>query len=103
MSRFNVILVGADRTDPAAVIGYDRPLRTFFLQGFEVETDDFEEPEVWLGTALEEFPTLENLVEEVRRRGFEIRALEQAAIITMLSEAGQKPEASLGERLGIVF
>ncbi len=36
MSRFNVILVGADRTDPAAVIGYDRLLRTFFLQGFEL-------------------------------------------------------------------
>jgi len=36
-------------------------LRTFFLQCFIAEDDDFEEPEIWLGTFLEEFPTLDRL------------------------------------------
>ncbi len=46
------------------VIGYYKPLRTFFLQGFYEEESVFDEPEIRLGTCLEEFPTLESIVEE---------------------------------------
>ena len=35
MSRYTITLLKGERTDGEAVIGYDPPLRTFFLQGFE--------------------------------------------------------------------
>lgn len=103
MSRFNIVLSGEDRTDTEAYIGYDRPLRSFFLQAFWIDSEDFDIPEIWLGTSLGEFPTLESLVEEAKGQGYKIRSLDNSAIVTMLSEAGHKPEPSLGERLGIVF
>ena len=62
MSRYTITLAKGERTDDEAVIGFDPPLRTFFLQGFETD-DDFATPEIWLGTLLEEFPTLESIIE----------------------------------------
>lgn len=103
MSRYYIKLHNNGRIDPEAAIGYDRPLRTFFLQGFIPLDSELDEPEIWLGTFLEEFPTLESLVEEARTRGFEIAGLKQADMIVMLAAAGQKHEPSLGERLGLIF
>jgi hypothetical protein len=103
MSRFDIELKRPEGTDKNAIIGYDKPLRTFFLQGFVAEDDDFDEPEIWLGAFLEEFPTLESLVEEARNKGCEIVGLKHAAIISMLEEAGQKAEPSIGERLGLII
>lgn len=34
MSRYSIELDNKGRTDNEAVIGYDKPLRTFFLHGF---------------------------------------------------------------------
>ncbi|MCO7728991.1 hypothetical protein NJB93_20740 [Brucella intermedia] len=103
MSRYYINLSNKGRTDECAVIGYDRPLRTFFLQGFISQDSDFDEPEIWLGTVLEEFPTLESLVEEARARGYEIGQLKRADIIAMLAEAGQRHEPTIWERLGLIF
>lgn len=104
MSRFYVNLLNAGRIDDGAVIGYDKPLRTFFLMGFyDAESDDDEEPEIWLGTCLEEFPTLESLIEEARTRGYEVRKVQADQIVTMLAEAGHKPELSIAEKLGLIF
>lgn len=58
-----------------------RPLRTFFLQGFFDKESDFDEPELWLGTCLEEFPTMESLIEEARSRGYEVRGLKPTDVI----------------------
>jgi len=102
MSRYCIELTNKGRTDKEAVIGYDKPLRTFFLHGFIPEDSDLEEPEVWLGAFLEEFTTLESLVEEDSRKGCEISGLKHAAIVSMLEEAGQKSDPSVGERLGLI-
>ncbi|WP_430442297.1 hypothetical protein [Shinella sp.] len=102
MSRYAVTLLKGERTDDKAVIGYDPPLRTFFLQGFETD-DDFGTPEIWLGTLLEEFPTLEGIVEEARRMGYELRDLDHADMIALLSEAGHVYEPSLAEKLGLIW
>ena len=101
MSRYAVTLLKGERTDDEAVIGFDPPLRTFFLQGFETD-DDFGTPEIWLGTLLEEFPTLEGIVEEARRMGYELRDLDHADMIAMLSEAGHVYQPSLAEKLGLI-
>jgi hypothetical protein len=103
MSRYYINLFNQGRTDAGAVIGYDPPLRTFFLQGFISEESDFEEPEIWLGTVLEEFPNLECLVEEARSRGYEIGQLKRDDVISMLAEAGHKHEPTIWERLGLII
>ncbi|MGJ7042273.1 hypothetical protein J2Y63_005555 [Shinella sp. BE166] len=51
MSRYTITLHKGERTDDESVIGFDPPLRTHFLQGFESD-DDFGTPEIWLGTLL---------------------------------------------------
>ncbi|GGG13881.1 hypothetical protein GCM10010924_48770 [Rhizobium wenxiniae] len=100
MSRHIVTVIGPARTDRDAIIGYDPPLRTFFLQAFpDPETDACA---LWLGATLHEFPSLEAIVEMARSRGFEIRGLGQDAIIAMTKEAGIQTPPSVGERLGIV-
>lgn len=100
MSRHAVTVIGPARTNRGAIIGYDPPLRTFFLQAFpDPETDACA---LWLGATLHEFPSLEAIVEMARLRGFEIRGLGQGAIIAMTKEAGIQTPPSVGERLGIV-
>ncbi|NGO66759.1 hypothetical protein G6N76_24195 [Rhizobium daejeonense] len=101
MSRYTISLHKGERTDDEAVIGFDPPLRTYFLQGFESD-DDFGTPEIWLGTLLEGFPTLEGIVEEARANGYEISNLDHADMIAMLREAGHEYEPSIAERLGFV-
>lgn len=102
MSRYTITLLKGERTDGEAVIGYDPPLRTFFLQGFESD-DDFGTPEIWLGTLLEEFPTLEGIIEAARVQGYEVRGLDHADMIAMLGQAGQIYAPSIAERLGFIL
>ena len=40
MSRYTITVTASHRADPDAVIGYDPPLRTFFLQAFPDESGD---------------------------------------------------------------
>ncbi|MDW9925220.1 hypothetical protein GOB36_33420 [Sinorhizobium meliloti] len=97
MSRFEITLRRGEETYDKATIGYDPPLRTFFLQGFDAD-DDFGTPE----SGLQEFPTLEGLVEAIRARGYEVRNLGQAAIVAILGEAGQKYEPTIAEWIGLI-
>lgn len=100
MSRYTVQVTNGTETDPDATIGFDPPLRTFFLQAFpDPETD---ECALWLGTCLEEFPTLESIIEKARDQGYEIGELSHDIIVGMLKEAGPLYPPSLAERLGIV-
>ena len=102
MSRYTITLLKGERTDDEAVIGFDPPLRTFFLQGFDTD-DDFGSPEIWLGTLLEEFPTLEGIIEAARRQGYEVRGLERAVMIALLAEADHDYEPSIAEKLGFIL
>ena len=69
MSRYTITVTGTTtgqgRSDPDAVIGYDPPLRTYFLQAFPHEETD--EPGLWLGTHDRAFETLEDGVDRVFR------------------------------------
>lgn len=103
MSRYRILISKDDQTDEEAVIGYDRPLRSFFLQGFVNEDEDDDRPEIWLGNILEEYPTLDSLLNEVRRRDYRIELLERDAIVAMMLEAGEKPSPNVAERLGLVI
>ncbi|GCA52823.1 hypothetical protein GOA99_22895 [Sinorhizobium meliloti] len=100
MSRYTVLITNGMTTDEEGTIGYDPPLRTFFLQAFpDPETD---ECALWLGAFLEEYPTLESIIEAARAQGYEVRGLTKEMIMAMLKEAGPLHPPSLGERLGIV-
>ncbi|MCR5943977.1 hypothetical protein FG152_24710 [Ochrobactrum sp. XJ1] len=102
MSRFQVTVHFGAMADSDGAIGYDKALRTFFLQGFIQEDENDQKPEIWLGAFLEEFPTLDSLLETVRNRGYSVSGLKNEHTAQMLAEASQKPFMGIGERLGIV-
>ncbi|WP_114217172.1 hypothetical protein [Ochrobactrum sp. 3-3] len=100
MSRYTVQITNGIKTDEQGTIGYDPPLRTFFLQAFpHPETDDHA---LWLGAYLEEFPTLESLIVAARAEGYEVHGLTREMMLAMIKEASPPYPPSLGERLGIV-
>ena len=100
MGRHSCEVRSESATDTQAVIGFDPPLRTFFLHAFVNEETD--EPELWLGTLLEEYPSLESIVEAARQSGYEVSGLQHEAILSMTKEAGQQHAPSIAERHGFV-
>ncbi|MER8562650.1 hypothetical protein [Mesorhizobium sp. M0578] len=77
MSRYTITVTGTvpgqGRSDPDAVIGYDPPLRTYFLQAFPHEETD--EPGLWLGTHDRAFETLEDLRHAATAHGYDFMPL----------------------------
>ncbi|MER8886441.1 hypothetical protein [Mesorhizobium sp. M0678] len=73
MSRYTITVTGTvtgqGRSDPDAVIGYDPPLRTYFLQAFPHEETD--EPGLWLGTHDRAFEALEDLHRAAISHGYD--------------------------------
>lgn len=100
MSRYTVEVKSATDADPDATIGYDRPLRTFFLQAFPDPLTD--ECALWLGAFLEEYTTLESIVEAGRTQGYEVRGLTREMMLAMIKESRPPHPPSLDERLGLV-
>lgn len=82
MSHYTITVTSDGRSDPDAVIGYDPPLRTFFLQAFPDENGD--DLALWLGTSHREYETLDALNAAARSRGFDVMPL-SADIIARLS------------------
>lgn len=100
MSRYTVEVKSVTKTDSEATIGYDRPLRTFFLQAFpDPETDEYA---LWLGAFLEGHPSLESIIEIARAEGYEVHGLTREMMLAMIKEVGPPSPPSLGERLGII-
>ncbi|AZO22584.1 hypothetical protein EN817_24040 [Mesorhizobium sp. M3A.F.Ca.ET.174.01.1.1] len=73
MSRYTITVTSDHRSDPNAVIGYDPPLRTLFLQAFPEESGD--DLALWLGTSDCEYETLDALHAAARSRGFDFMPL----------------------------
>jgi hypothetical protein len=69
MSRYTITVTGKGRTDPDAIIGYDPPLRTLFLQAFPHEVTD--DPALWLGAYDREFDTLTTLRAAALAEGYD--------------------------------
>ncbi len=98
MSRHPVIVRSADRTDEHAIIGYDPPMRTYFLQAFEDPAT--EQPRLWLGTHFDQYPDLASLIAAAGERGFDIETLDDEILVGMAREVAQPRGRSLIERLG---
>lgn len=75
MSRYTITVTSEGHTDPDAVIGFDPPLRTFFLQAFLDEAGD--DLALWLGTRDREFETLDTLHAAARTKGYDFIPLPQ--------------------------
>ncbi|RWI37030.1 MAG: hypothetical protein EOR30_25985 [Mesorhizobium sp.] len=73
MSRYTITVTGQGRSDPEAIIGYDPPLRTFFLQAFPHDVTD--DAALWLGTHDHAFERLEDLHQAGLARGFDFMPL----------------------------
>ncbi|MCW6530752.1 hypothetical protein NED98_10900 [Sphingomonas sp. MMSM20] len=98
MSRHPVTVRSEDAADDNAVIGYDPPLRTYFLHAFE--DPDTGELGLWLGTKLEEFSSLAELVAAAAAAGFTLADLSSADVADMADEARRPAQRSPAERLG---
>lgn len=98
MSRHPVTVRSSTRTDDNAVIGYDPPMRTYFLQAFEdVECD---EPGLWLGICFDEYPSLAVLLAAAEQQGYAIENLAESHVADMAHEAALPSRSSLAERAG---
>jgi hypothetical protein len=73
MSRYTITVTGQGRSDPEAIIGYDPPLRTFFLQAFPHEVTD--DPALWLGTYGHAFKRLDDLHDATVALGYDFMPL----------------------------
>jgi hypothetical protein len=100
LSRYPITLKSDLQTDESAVIGFDPPLRTFFLQAFPDEATDACAP--WLGGFLEEYPSLESIIDAARSERYEVHGLTHDVIIALTKEGETPPPPSVGKRLGIV-
>ncbi|MEA1844977.1 hypothetical protein [Agrobacterium tumefaciens] len=90
MSRFTITLVHGSTADTEAVIGFDPPLQTYFLQGFPFEMNDCTYFKIWLGTEPRQYPAIEGLVKALRAKGYDFHGLSEPQMEQMLEEA-QRP------------
>lgn len=81
MSRHTITVteIASGRTDTEAVIGYDRPLQTLFLQAFPDE-DEEDYPALWLGTDHLAFETLPSLQEAAQAAGYTFMPLDNSTL-----------------------
>ncbi len=84
MSRYTITVISDDRSDPEAAIGYDPPLRTFFLQAFPDESGD--NLALWLGTSDREYETIDALHAAARSRGFEFMPLPEDVALQLAND-----------------
>ncbi|BCH19883.1 hypothetical protein [Mesorhizobium sp. L-2-11] len=85
MSRYIITVTGHDRSDPEAIIGYDPPLRTFFLQAFPHDVTD--DPALWLGTQGHAFERLEDLHDAAITRGYGFMPLPADVAAKLIEDA----------------
>lgn len=84
MSRYDITVNHAGNSDSDAVIGYDPPLKTFFLQAFPDKSGD--DLALWIGTEHNEFPTLETLRSAAEARGYTFLPLPAEVHAKLLAE-----------------
>ncbi|RUW45048.1 hypothetical protein EOA32_35130 [Mesorhizobium sp. M1A.F.Ca.ET.072.01.1.1] len=102
MSRYTITVIctvtGQLRSDPDAVIGYDPPLRTYFLQAFPHEETD--EPALWLGTRDRSFEALEDLRHAATSHGYDFMPLSPKLAAKLVDD--KAAASGLPERDGIL-
>jgi hypothetical protein len=84
MSRYTITVTSDGRADTQAVIGYDPPLRTFFLQAFPDDTGD--DLALWLGTSDREYETIDALQTGTLSRGYSFMPLPQDVVAQLRAD-----------------
>lgn len=92
MSRYTITVTGQGRQDPDAIIGYDPPLRTYFLQAFPHDVTD--DPALWLGTCGHAFERLDDLHHAAIARGYDFMPLPHNIAAKLVED-----QAAAGDRL----
>ncbi|MBB3967039.1 MULTISPECIES: hypothetical protein [Rhizobium] len=92
MSRYTITVTSTAfrHADPDAIIGYDRPLQTFFLQAFPGAGG--EDLELWLGTDFKEFETLSQLRAAAIARGFDFIPLASGILHKLLDDHAREAQ-----------
>ncbi len=93
ISRYTITVTSEDHTDPDATIGYDPPLRSFFLQAFPDESGD--NLSLWLGTSDRKFETVVAMHMAAFSRGYSFMPLPEDVtsqlVADLAAEAGRPP------------
>ncbi|MBY3425022.1 hypothetical protein HFN86_33255 [Rhizobium laguerreae] len=99
MSRYTITVTrtASHHADPDAIIGYDRPLQTFFLQAFP--DADGEDLELWLGTDFKEFETLSQLRSAVTARGFDFIPLASGILHRLLDDHAREARHAVSDTI----
>jgi len=86
MSRYTITVTktATRHADPDAVIGYDRPLQTFFLQAFPDEEGD--DLALWLGTQYRAHETLSDLRAAAIAKGYDFIPMSSATLWKLLDD-----------------
>ncbi len=93
MSRYIITVTGRGQSDPEAVIGYDRPLQTFFLQAFPDE--EGEDLALWLGTEYRAFETLTALRAAAVAEGCDFMPLSSEILWRLVNDRVREATRSL--------
>ncbi|MBY3136503.1 MULTISPECIES: hypothetical protein [Rhizobium] len=99
MSRYTITVTrtASLHSDPDAIIGYDRPLQTFFLQAFpDTEGEDIE---LWLGTNLREFETVSQLRTAAIARGFDFKPLASGILHKLLDDHAREAHHAVSDTI----
>ncbi|OOO27809.1 hypothetical protein BS627_03620 [Agrobacterium salinitolerans] len=99
MSRYKITATrtASHYADPDAIIGYDRPLQTFFLRAFP--DDEGEDLELWLGTNVREFETLSLLRTAAIARGFDFIPLASGILHKLLDDHGREAHHAVSDTI----
>ena len=99
MSRYTITVTrtASRHADPDAIIGYDRPLQTFFLQAFP--DADGEDLELWLGTDVREFETLSQLRTAAIARGFDFIPLASGILHKLLDDHAREADHAVSDTI----
>jgi hypothetical protein len=95
MSRYTITVTGQGRSDPDAIIGYDPPLRTYFLQAFHHEVTD--DPALWLGTCGHAFEMLDDLHHAATARGYDFMPLPADVAVKLIEDKVAVADRALRE------
>jgi hypothetical protein len=99
MSRYSITVTrtASRHSDPDAIIGYDRPLQTFFLQAFP--DADGENLELWLGTDFREFETLSRLRTAAITLGFDFIPLASGILHKLLDDHAREAHHAVSDTI----
>ncbi|MGP4693847.1 hypothetical protein [Agrobacterium cavarae] len=99
MSRYTITVsrTASRHADPDAIIGYDCPLQTFFLQAFlDAEGEDLE---LWLGADFREFETLSQLRTAAIARGFDLIPLASGILHKLLDDHAREADYAVSDTI----